>query len=255
MPKIAISVFLCRKDNIGVLVHSEDGSTASIDAPDAETILQELDSKDWKLTHILTTHHHNDHTAGNLALKDTTGCKIVGSSLEAGRIPGLDITVQDKENFSLGGHTVKVIATPGHTLGHVTYWMPEDAVAFVGDTLFVMGCGKVLEGTNEMMWQSLSRIAALPPETALYCGHEYTVANARFGLSIEPNNPLIRQRLEEAENILLKGGLTVPTRLDLELETNVFLRPHIVATRTYLGMGAVADWRVFGELRKRKNKA
>lgn len=255
MPSLEISVFLCRKDNVGILVHTEDGTTFSIDAPDACQITQELERKGWTLTHILNTHHHNDHTAGNLDLKQKTKCCIIGPAIEAARIPGLDISVKDSETLSVGGHIVKVIGTPGHTVGHLTYWMPDEKLAFVGDTLFVMGCGKILEGTPEMMWHSLCKIASLPPETHLYCGHEYTVANARFGLSIEPKNALIRNRLEEAEEILAKGGLTVPTRLELELQTNVFLRPHVVATRTLLGMGAVADWRIFGELRKRKNKA
>lgn len=254
MTNLEISVFLCRKDNVGVLVHTEDGTTFSIDAPDSDQITKALDKKGWTLTHILNTHHHNDHTAGNLELKQKTGCTIIGPALEAARIPGLDLSVQDTETVSLGGHTVKVIGTPGHTIGHMTYWMPDHKLAFVGDTLFVMGCGKVLEGSHEMMWHSLCRIAALPPETLIYCGHEYTIPNAKFGLTIEPKNALIRNRLEEAEQIIAKGGLTVPTRLELELQTNVFLRPHVVAIRTLLGMGAVADWRVFGELRNRKNK-
>lgn len=255
MPGIDIHPFLCRKDNIGVLVHTEDGTTASIDAPDAAAVLAALDSTGWHLTHILTTHHHGDHTAGNLELKERTGCRIVGPRLEEARIPGLDIAVDDGDRFELGGHPVEVIATPGHTMGHITYFMPRDKVAFVGDTLFVMGCGRVLEGSHAMMWHSLCRIAALPAETRIYCGHEYTLANARFGLSIEPDNALLRRRLEEAEKTIAAGGLTVPTVLEQELQTNVFLRPHHVPTRTRLGMGAVADWRVFGELRERKNKS
>ncbi len=255
MPALDIHVFLCRKDNIGVLVHAQDGSTASIDAPDAEAVEAALKEKGWSLTHILTTHHHNDHTAGNVELKARTGCKIIGPRAEEARIPGLDIAVDDGDSFKFGGHTVNVIGTPGHTIGHVTYWFPEDSAAFVGDTLFVMGCGRVLEGNHEMMWHSLCRIAALPPETLLYCGHEYTLANARFGRTIEPDNAMLRHRLEQAEETLANGGLTVPTRLDLEQQTNVFLRPHVGATRQQLGMGAVADWRVFGELRNRKNKA
>ncbi len=148
-----------------------------------------------------------------------------------------------------------VIGTPGHTMGHITYVMPDDRAAFVGDTLFVMGCGRVLEGNHEMMWHSLCRIASLPSDTRIYCGHEYTVANARFGLTIEPDNALLRHRLEEAEATLAQGRLNVPTRLEDELHTNVFLRPHRSEIRRRLGMSAVADWRVFGELRERKNKA
>jgi len=255
MPGLDIHAFLCRKDNIGVLLHTEDGTTASIDAPDAAAIMAALEAKGWTLTHILTTHHHGDHTAGNLELKERTGCRIIGPRLEEGRIPGLDVAVDDSDAFRLGGHPVEVIGTPGHTMGHIAYFLPQDKVAFVGDTLFVMGCGRVLEGNHEMMWHSLCRIAALPPETRIYCGHEYTVANARFGLSVEPGNALLRRRLEDAEQTVAAGGLTVPTILEQELQTNVFLRPHNIATRTRLGMGAVADWRVFGELRERKNKA
>lgn len=255
MLELQIHPFLCRKDNIGVLLHASDGTTASIDAPDAAAITAALDEKGWSLTHILTTHHHGDHTAGNEELKQRTGCKIIGPRAEAARIPGLDFAVDDGDSFDLGHHRVEVIGTPGHTIGHITYFLPADRVAFVGDTLFVMGCGRVLEGNHEMMWHSLSRIASLPDDTRIYCGHEYTVANARFGLTIEPDNAALRHRLEEAQETVAEGRLTVPTRVDQELQTNVFLRPHIIATRTRLGMGAVADWRVFGELRERKNKA
>lgn len=255
MSALEFHVFLCRKDNIGVLVHAEDGTTAAIDAPDAAAVLAALDEKGWTLSHILVTHHHGDHTAGNLELKDKTGCRIIGPRAEAARIPGIDVEVGDGDSFSLGGHTVEVIDTPGHTMGHITYFLPQDRAAFVGDTLFVMGCGRVLEGNHEMMWHSLCRIASLPGDTRIYCGHEYTLANARFGLSIEPENALLRRRLEEAEQTLAGGGLTVPSLLDQELQTNVFLRPHNSTTRSRLGMGAVADWRVFGELRERKNRA
>jgi hydroxyacylglutathione hydrolase len=255
MSALEIHVFLCRKDNIGVLVHAEDGTTAAIDAPDAAAILAALEVTGWSLTHILVTHHHGDHTAGNLELKEKTGCRIIGPRGEAARIPGIDEAVDDGDSFQLGGHRVEVIGTPGHTMGHVTYFMPEDRAAFVGDTLFVMGCGRVLEGNHEMMWLSLSRIASLPGDTRIYCGHEYTLANARFGATIEHDNALLRHRLEEAEQRIATGGLMVPTVLYQELQTNVFLRPHNVETRRRLGMGAVADWRVFGEIRERKNRA
>lgn len=255
MAALDIHVFLCRKDNIGVLVHAEDGTTASIDAPDAASLTAALDEKGWSLTHILITHHHGDHTAGNLELKQRSGCRIIGPRTESARIPGIDVEVDDGDSFTLGGHPVDVIGTPGHTMGHITYFLPKDHAAFVGDTLFVMGCGRVLEGNYEMMWHSLSRIASLPGDTRIYCGHEYTVANARFGLSIEPENALLRHRLEEAEQTVAQGRLTIPSRLDEELQTNVFLRPHNIGTRRRLGMGAVADWRVFAELRERKNRA
>ncbi len=155
----------------------------------------------------------------------------------------------------LGNYSIAVLDTPGHTLGHISYWIPSAKMAFVGDTLFAMGCGRVLEGNYEMMWASLDKIRSLPPDTMLYCGHEYTLANARFGMTIEPDNPMLKRRNEEVEKLRAEGRPTLPTPLALELETNVFLRPQIVSIRAKLGMQASADWRVFGEIRARKNKA
>jgi hydroxyacylglutathione hydrolase len=255
MTALKIHQFACRKDNYGVLVHTENGLTASIDAPDAAAVTAALKETGWALTHILTTHHHADHTAGNLELKERTACTIIGPRAEAARIPGIDIEVSEGDPLSLGGHDIQVLDTPGHTAGHISYWLRQDGVAFVGDTLFAMGCGRVLEGNNEMMWHSLSKLAKLPPETEIYCGHEYTLANARFGLMIEPGNESLQRRAHEVEALQAEGKPALPTRLDLELQTNVFLRPHIAAIRNHLGMGAAADWRVFGEIRDRKNRA
>lgn len=251
-----IHLFPCLKDNYGVLVHDRStGVTFAIDAPDPACVLAALEQKSWKLSFILTTHHHNDHTGGNLTLKSQTGCRILGPRAEAARIPGIDQTVAEGDKLEIGSFDIRVIETPGHTLGHVTYWMPEAKVAFAGDTLFAMGCGRVFEGNAEMMWRSLQKLAALPPETTIYCGHEYTIANARFGLTIEPDNAKLRARLETAEKLVAEGKPTIPTRLADELETNVFLRPHTLGIRARLGMGASADWRVFAEIRERKNKA
>ena len=256
MTKLDIHQFACLKDNYGVLIRdSEQGAVASIDAPDAASVKRALDDKGWRLTHIFSTHHHADHTSGNLALKAETGCTIIGPSAEAARIPGIDRGVKNGDRIAFGSHEVQVLDTPGHTIGHVTYWIPEAGVAFVGDTLFAMGCGRVLEGSAEMMWASLQKIAGLPLETDLYCGHEYTLANAQFALTIEPENAALRQRAGEVEALRAAGKPTLPTRLALELETNVFLRPHIAAIRRRLGMSAAADWRVFAEIRDRKNRA
>ncbi len=250
-----IRVFICRKDNIGVLVHTDDGATISIDAPDSDEIARVLDAEGWALTHILTTHHHGDHTAGNLALKDRYSCTIIGPEAEATRIPGIDRMVADGDVFDIGSCTVHVMATPGHTLGHITYWMPGMSAAFVGDTLFAMGCGRVLEGNHEMMWKSLQRLSELPAHTALYFGHEYTVANARFGLTIEPENDVLRARLKDAETLTAQGGITAPTRLSDELQSNVFLRCGEDRIRMRLGLRVVPEWRVFAEIRERKNRA
>lgn len=251
-----IHQFFCLKDNFGVLVHdAEGGVTLAIDAPDAAAVQRALDERGWRLTHILVTHHHADHTAGIPELKAATGCTVIGPRAEEKRIEGLDQVVAEPDELALGSLRIAVLDTPGHTLGHVSYWLRDADVAFVGDTLFAMGCGRVLEGTAEMMWRSLEKIAALPKDTALYCGHEYTVANGRFGVSVEPENLALKARLAEAEALRAEGRATLPTRVDLELETNVFLRADQRSVREELNMLVVPDWKVFAELRERKNRA
>jgi hydroxyacylglutathione hydrolase len=255
MPQLDIHQFPCLKDNYGVLVHDPaTGLTASIDAPCAVAANQALAETGWRLTHILNTHHHSDHTGGNLALKESTGCTIVGPTTEAARIPGLDSAVGEGTVLDFGAWQISVLDTPGHTLGHISYWIPTASVAFVGDTMFAMGCGRVLEGSHEMMWASLQKLSRLPPETTVYCGHEYTASNAEFGLTIEPDNFALRQRAHDVALLRADGKPTLPTKIALELETNVFLRPHISAIRNRLNMRAAADWRVFGEIRDRKNR-
>ncbi|MGQ0673705.1 MAG: hydroxyacylglutathione hydrolase [Hyphomicrobium sp.] len=256
MTELDIHLFPCLKDNYGVLVRDTTSSDAiAIDAPDAAAVLNALGEKHWRLKTILTTHHHGDHTGGNLELKAKTGCRVIGPRAEAARIPGLDEAVGEDDTLHLGATEIRVIETPGHTIGHVTYWIPAAEVAFVGDTLFPMGCGRVFEGTPAMMWHSLQKIARLPAGTRLYCGHEYALANARFGLTIEPENDKLQARARAVEALRAEGKPTLPTRLDDELATNVFLRPHVLTIRARLGLGASADWRVFAEMRERKNKA
>jgi hydroxyacylglutathione hydrolase len=255
MAQLDIHQFPCLKDNYGVLVHDrESGVTLSIDAPEAAAVQRALEERGWRLTHILVTHHHADHTGGIAALKAATGATVIGPRDEAQRIPGLDRTVAEPDVLSLGGIAVKVLDTPGHTLGHVTYWIETAKVAFVGDTLFAMGCGRVLEGTPEMMWRSLQKIADLPRDTQLYCGHEYTVANGKFGVSIEPDNAALQQRLAEAEAARARGEATLPTRVDLELDTNVFLRVADADLRQRIGLPLASDSKVFADLRERKNR-
>lgn len=256
MAQPEIHQFPCLKDNFGVLVHDpEGGVTLAIDAPDAAAVRSALEAQGWTLTHVLVTHHHADHTAGIPDLKSATGCTVIGPRAEAARIPGLDQEVAEGDVLGLGTLKISVLDTPGHTLGHVSYWIEDAKVAFVGDTLFAMGCGRVLEGTAEMMWGSLQKIAALPPDTSLYCGHEYTVANGRFGVSVEPDNAALKARLEEAEALRAKEQPTLPTRVDLELATNVFLRAHEKSLREHVNMLVAPDWKVFAELRERKNRA
>ncbi len=256
MATLEIYQFICRTDNYGVLIRDNaTGAVASIDAPNGDEVQAALDAKGWKLTHILTTHYHRDHTDGNLQLKDAHGCKIIGPKDEADRVPGIDQTVGDGDVVEFGSFKVNVIDTRGHTGGHVTYWIPEASVAFAGDTLFAMGCGRVFEGNNERMWQSLDRFRRLPPETMIYCGHEYTLANAEFALTVDPQNEDLKNRYEEVKAMRTAGALTLPTSIELELKTNPFLRPDAPGIRNHLGMADAEDWQVFGEIRERKNNA
>jgi hydroxyacylglutathione hydrolase len=256
MATLDIHQFACLSDNYGVLVHDADrGLTASIDAPSAESVRAALKEKGWKLTHIFTTHHHGDHTDGNLALKAETGCTIIGPKAEAAKIPGIDTKVGEGDTFDFGGVKVHVLDTPGHTAGHITFWIPAVGAAFVGDTLFAMGCGRVNEGTMEMMWRSVDKIAKLPPATRLYCGHEYTISNAKFALTIDPDNKAMVERADAVTKLRAAGKPTLPTRVDVELATNPFLRARDPIIRRRLNMETAQDWQVFGEIRERKNRA
>jgi len=255
MAKLQIHQFPCLSDNFGVLIHDASaGVTASIDAPETKAVRKALADTGWKLTHILTTHHHADHTDGNLDLKSETGCTIIGPRNEAAKIRGMDTAVGGGDVVTFGGTKVDVLDTPGHTAGHITYWIPSEKVAFVGDTLFAIGCGRVIEGTPQMMWASLERLIALPADTTIYCGHEYTLSNGKFALTIEPENEALQKRMKEVEALRAAGKPTLPTRMDLELATNPFLRPAVPAIRKRLGMEGRQDWEVFAEIRERKNR-
>ena len=256
MATLQIYQFPCLSDNFGVLIHDpEAGLTASIDAPEADKVTAALKEKGWKLTHILNTHHHADHTDGNAALKAATGCRIIGPRNEAAKIPGIDETVGGGDTFAFGSHQVQVLDTPGHTAGHITYVIPSATAAFVGDTLFSLGCGRVIEGTPQMMWESLKKLMALPKDTAVYCGHEYTQANAKFALTIEPDGAALQKRAKEVDALRAAGKATLPTTIGLELETNPFLRPHVPAIQKRLGMEGRPEWQIFAEIRERKNRS
>jgi hydroxyacylglutathione hydrolase len=255
MAKLDVHQFPARSDNYGVLIHDpETGATASIDAPDADAVLAALEATGWTLTHILITHHHGDHTAGNKRLKAATGCIVVGPAAEARSIPAIDVEVSEGDSVAVGNSNALVIETPGHTRGHVSYLFPEDGIVFVGDTLFSVGCGKLLEGDARMMWRSLQKLMALPPETQLYCGHEYTRANARFALTVEPGNEALQARAAEAEDLAGRGEPALPTTIAKELATNPFLRPSSPEIQERLGMQGRELWEIFGETRKRKDR-
>jgi hydroxyacylglutathione hydrolase len=222
---LEIHQFPCLKDNYGYLLHDPaSGETAAIDTPDAARILAEADKKHWRITHIFNTHHHMDHAGGNLAIKEKTGCTIVGPRAEAARIPGIDVAVGENDRVQLGAAIGRVFDVPGHTAGHIAYWFESDGMAFVGDTLFALGCGRLFEGTAAQMWSSLSKLMALPRDTKVYCAHEYTQSNARFALSVEPDNSALVSRAKRIDEARAKGEWTVPTTIALELDTNPFLR-------------------------------
>ena len=254
MPHLAFHPFICRSDNYGLLVHDhKSGATASVDAPDAAAIEQQLSGLGWRLTHIFTTHHHGDHVEGNLALKQTYGCTIIGPRAEADRIPGIDTQVAGGDSFNWAGQEVRVMDCPGHTKGHIAFYMPAEDAVFAADTLFSLGCGRVFEGTMEEMYRSVSQFGALPPSTRLYCGHEYTQSNARFALSVEPSNAALQQRAAEVDRLRAEGRMTCPTTIGDELKTNPFLRTGSAEIRSVLSLEQADDAQVFAELRRRKD--
>ena len=217
---IAIPAFT---DNYIWMVHDNgSGETAVVDPGDAAPALDEANRRGWTITQVWNTHHHWDHSGGNLAMKDATGCTVCGPAAET--IPGRDVALSEGSELRIGDHVGTVIEIPGHTLGHVALHFDDDRVAFVGDTLFAMGCGRLFEGTAQQMHRSLGRLAALADDTALYCGHEYTLANARWAAHAEPDNAGIAERLAKVEAMRSAGEITLPTSVAEERATNPFVR-------------------------------
>jgi hydroxyacylglutathione hydrolase len=248
-------LFLCLKDNFGVLVHDpETGATASIDAPEAAPVEAALKATGWRLTDILVTHHHGDHTAGIAELKRHHHCRVTAPRGEAARIPEVDATVAEGDAVKVGSLGARVIETPGHTAGHISYWFDKDKLAFVGDTLFSIGCGRVIEGTPAMMWQSLLKLRALPDDTQIFCGHEYTDANVRFARTIEPQNKVLAARAETVKRQSAEGRPTIPTTIGEEKEANPFLRADIASVAALVGLSGKPAAEVFAEIRERKNR-
>jgi hydroxyacylglutathione hydrolase len=241
-------------DNYIYLIHDPaSGKTAVIDPALAQPVLDVLDKKGWRLTYILNTHHHWDHVGGNLELKQKTACKIIGAQSDGERIPGIDMGVSEDDVISLGQQAARVISTPGHTKGHIVYHFAEDSALFCGDTLFVMGCGRLFEGTPEQMWNSLQKLKALPPSTRIYCTHEYTQTNGRFALSVEPDNSHTQQKMLEVRRLRAENKPTVPSTIEQERATNPFFRADSISVQKTLGMEGQSPVRVFTELRKRKD--
>ncbi|NVK34317.1 MAG: hydroxyacylglutathione hydrolase [Rhodobacteraceae bacterium] len=253
---VAIHQFPCLSDNFGVLLHDlVTKTTIAIDVPDAAPYLSELQAAGWTLTHILITHHHWDHVDGLQDLKAATGAVVYGPKLSKDKIKGLDHLVDDGDELEIGPWTIECIGTPGHTLDQISFFFPQLNVAHTGDTMFAMGCGRVFEGDLPMMWASLDKLAKrLPSDTEVYCGHEYTQSNARFALTVDPNNEALKTRAADVERLRSEGRPTLPTTMAQELATNPFLRAADPAIQTHLGMEGQSPAAVFAEIRTRKDK-
>lgn len=249
--------FPCLDDNYGVLLHdTESGTTIAIDVPHAGAYEQALQDTGWTLTHILITHHHWDHVQGLGELKKKTGATVIGPERSRQKIAGMDRTVEDGDDVLCGPYEVKAIATPGHTLDQISWHIPSIGVAHTGDTLFSLGCGRVFEGDKEMMWSSLSKLLRqLPDETVIYAGHEYTEANARFSLTIEPDNPALQARAREVADLRAAGKPTLPTTMAAEKAANPFLRAGEPSVAKALGMEGKSATEIFTEIRTRKDNA
>jgi len=255
-PKIALDVVRLPvlNDNYVWLVHdSVTGDTAVVDPAVSEPILEALRARGWTLTMILNTHHHGDHIGGNAAIKAATGCEIVGFAGDSHRIPNMDRQVREGDLVAFGRTRFEVIEVPGHTTGHIAYWSDEAKILFCGDTLFSLGCGRAFECDPEVLWTSLTRIRALPDDTAFYCAHEYTEANGRFAVTVDPGNPALKEQMSDVLRLRGQGEATVPGLLGREKRANPFLRADDPAVAQGVGLPGAPPGRVFAEVRERKN--
>ncbi|MEO1292149.1 MAG: hydroxyacylglutathione hydrolase [Pseudomonadota bacterium] len=243
-------------DNYVYLLKDEETGTVGVVDPGAAAPIEEaLGKLGWSLDWILLTHHHADHIDGVGRLVEAYGAKVVGAAADKARLPALDDVFEPGEDWTFGAQLVEVIDTPGHTVGHVALYFPRPKVLFSGDTLFALGCGRLFEGTAHQMWGALSALAKLPPETTVYCGHEYTLSNAKFALTVEAENPALKDRAAEIEALRAKGLPTIPTTIGKELATNPFLRASQPSVKAAVGMPGGDDAAVFAEVRRRKDAA
>jgi len=254
MTKLAIEPVACLSDNYAYLIHAPDeGLCAVVDPSEPEPVRKALAAHGLKLTHILNTHHHFDHTGGNVALKEEFGAEIVGPAKDRDRIPGIDVGVTEDAPWKFGTRAVRILEIPAHTRAHIAFYFPDDAAVFTGDTLFAMGCGRLFEGTPDMMWNSLSKLMGLPDDTRVFCGHEYTLNNGRFALTLEPGNADLERRMVEVQALRAKNQPTIPSTIGLEKRTNPFVRPDSLEIRRTLSMTGATDVEVFAEMRRRKD--
>lgn len=249
-----IHVFRCLDDNIGALIRDPTtGTCAAIDAPEEAPILKALSETGWKLSDILVTHRHADHVQGIPALKRRFGCRVVAPAKAAAEVPDLDVAVSEGNTVTVGELSAHVWETPGHCRDHVSYWFEADRALFAGDTLFTLGCGRVMESSYAEMWRSLQRLAAVPPEARVYSGHDYVLSNARFALAADPDNEELRRRAAEAEAAKAAGRFLVPSTIGEENATNPFLRAGEPALARSVGREGQDAGTVFQALREWKN--
>lgn len=245
----------CLSDNYAFLVHdAASGQTAVVDVPEAGPILQVLENNGWTLSHILLTHHHADHIDGVPALLDKAPAQVIGAAADAHRLPPLDIGMSGGDTLTIAGETVHLLDVPGHTVGHVAFHFPDSRLLFTADSLMALGCGRLFEGTPAQMYDSLQKLAALPPDTIVCSGHEYTQTNANFAMTIDPDNPALISRTEAVHAARSDGQATVPSRLSDELATNPFLRATDPAIQARLGLQGADPVEVFAEIRARKDR-
>ncbi len=245
----------CLSDNYAFLAHdAATGQTALVDAPEPGPILAELDRRGWSLSHVLLTHHHWDHVDGLPGILEKHPAKVIGAAADAHRLPPLDLQVSESDSFEIGGEPVEVLDVSGHTVGHIAFYLPQSAVVFTADSLMALGCGRLFEGTPDQMWTSLSKLAALPDDTLVCSGHEYTLSNAKFAVTVDPDNAALQQRVAETKRARTAGEPTVPSTLALEKATNPFLRAADPAIQAHLGMVGADPAAVFAEIRGRKDR-
>jgi len=245
----------CLSDNYAFLAHdAASGDTALIDVPEAAPILAVLAEKGWKLSHVLLTHHHYDHVDGLAKVLAAHPAKVVGAAADAHRLPPLDIAVREGDEIAIGSETCTAIDVSGHTLGHIAFHFPQSKAVFTADSLMALGCGRLFEGTAPQMWSSLGKLAALPGDTLVCSGHEYTAANAEFAKTIDPDNPDLIARIAEIAAARASNRPTVPSLLSLELATNPFLRAGVASVQQNIGMAGAPPEDVFAEIRGRKDR-
>jgi len=249
---LSITILPALSDNyIYMLKDNDSGCLAAVDPSEAKPVLDYLEAQNGKLSMILTTHHHWDHTDGNLELKEKTGCHILGGP--GVQIPGQDEVLKDGDLIKLGSLRAKALAIPGHTLDQIAFWFEEDEAVFTGDTLFSIGCGRIFEGDPKMMWESLCKLRALPPQTKVYCGHEYTEKNIKFALSLERDKPNLLSLQKEIKLLREEGKSSLPSTIKIETDSNPFLRADQNDLKEALGMAGSDTIEVFSKIRKRKD--